>query len=646
MNFLQLNIENFLSIGKASIDLENKGLVLVQGQNEDDTSANSNGVGKSSIADALCWALFGETARGVSGDAVINDVAKKGTEVSVCVEDDEAQYVITRYRKHPKGKNSLTVVQEAEPGEEVDLTKGTDKETQLEVNRILGCSQDVFMTAIYAGQELMPDLPRLTDKQLKVLIEEAAGITVLERAYEAARSAMTQSKIALNEANAQRETLAERVNNALDFVKTLKTQREQFEATRAERVTGYKQQAVRIIEEIKELRTQASAIPVQEYRDRVYQIQVQIGKGKSLALEAESFARREQSASQALASGVARLEASMRAVNAQKQLIETLPGSVGKPCGSCGKPHTEEDMKVVLRNANMKLDILNDEFAGVKEDVTDLKRSHAEAVAAAAEAKAQVPDYSALYEEMQAKSQQITQFERLEEQIATKKREGEQAVAAANEAQSEPFPSETELRDRLNRLLLAKDDLQQCEELVKKAQFDLEVAEDVCKVYSPAGVRAQVLDTVTPFLNERTSEYLTLLSDGNITAVWQTLGETTKGELREKFNIEVENSKGAKQYAGLSGGEKRKVRLATMLALQDLVSSRAHKPIRLWVGDEIDDALDTSGLERLMSILERKAREKGTVLIISHNDLSDWADQVAVVIKKDGVSTIEGALTV
>ena len=166
MNFLQLNIENFLSIGKASIDLENKGLVLVQGQNEDDTSANSNGVGKSSIADALCWALFGETARGVSGDAVINDVAKKGTEVSVCVEDDEAQYVITRYRKHPKGKNSLTVVQEAEPGEEVDLTKGTDKETQLEVNRILGCSQDVFMTAIYAGQELMPDLPRLTDRWL------------------------------------------------------------------------------------------------------------------------------------------------------------------------------------------------------------------------------------------------------------------------------------------------------------------------------------------------------------------------------------------------------------------------------------------------------------------------------------------------
>ncbi|TOJ96769.1 chromosome segregation protein SMC, partial [Vibrio parahaemolyticus] len=70
--------------------------------------------------------------------------------------------------------------------------------------------------------------------------------------------------------------------------------------------------------------------------------------------------------------------------------------------------------------------------------------------------------------------------------------------------------------------------------------------------------------------------------------------------------------------------EKRKVRLATALALQDLVSSRASKPIELWIGDEIDDAVDVSGLERLMTVLEEKAKEKGTVLIVSHNQLSDW----------------------
>jgi DNA repair exonuclease SbcCD ATPase subunit len=63
------------------------------------------------------------------------------------------------------------------------------------------------------------------------------------------------------------------------------------------------------------------------------------------------------------------------------------------------------------------------------------------------------------------------------------------------------------------------------------------------------------------------------------------------------------------------------------------------------VGDEIDDALDPSGLERLMTILERKAREKGTVIVISHNELRDWIDNVTVVRKPAGKSsTVEGSL--
>lgn len=48
------------------------------------------------------------------------------------------------------------------------------------MNAIVGCSADVFTSAVYAGQERMPDLPSMTDKTLKMLIEEAAGIEVLE----------------------------------------------------------------------------------------------------------------------------------------------------------------------------------------------------------------------------------------------------------------------------------------------------------------------------------------------------------------------------------------------------------------------------------------------------------------------------------
>ena len=172
---------------------------------------------------------------------------------------------------------------------------------------------------------------------------------------------------------------------------------------------------------------------------------------------------------------------------------------------------------------------------------------------------------------------------------------------------------------------------------------EVQTLEDIVKVFSPAGVRAHILDSITPFLNDRTRDYLGALSDGNSHAVWSTLTKTAKGELKEKFNIEVTNDLGGDTFAALSGGEKRKVRLATAMALQEMVASRATKPINLFIADEIDHALDESGLERLMGILDKRAKAQGTVLVISHNALADWVPDVITVEKTGKVSTLSGA---
>jgi DNA repair exonuclease SbcCD ATPase subunit len=76
------------------------------------------------------------------------------------------------------------------------------------------------------------------------------------------------------------------------------------------------------------------------------------------------------------------------------------------------------------------------------------------------------------------------------------------------------------------------------------------------------------------------------------------------------------------------------------MALQDLVASRATKPIDLYIADEVDLALDQNGLERLMTILEQKAKQCGTVLVVSHNSLRDWIDQTITVVKRGGVSHV------
>ena len=77
------------------------------------------------------------------------------------------------------------------------------------------------------------------------------------------------------------------------------------------------------------------------------------------------------------------------------------------------------------------------------------------------------------------------------------------------------------------------------------------------------------------------------------------------------------------------------------MALQDLYKNRARVSIEFQLFDEIDDAIDTSGLERLMTILEKRGREKGTVLVISHNDIASWVPSTITVKNTGGVSTVD-----
>ena len=183
MKFNNLHIEGFLSVGRADVCLHDRGLVLIEGKNLDDTSAKSNGAGKSSLVDALCWCLYGKTARGLSTDDVINKKSKSCC-VAVTFEENGHDYCVTRTRK---GRAvDLTVTDNYgdplydPPGAPVpisdDLTKGTIVETQATVEQIIGCPYNVFVAAVYAGQEAMPDLPSMTDKQLKELIESVIGV--------------------------------------------------------------------------------------------------------------------------------------------------------------------------------------------------------------------------------------------------------------------------------------------------------------------------------------------------------------------------------------------------------------------------------------------------------------------------------------
>jgi len=646
MKITRIVIENFLTVSQADLALSDKGLVLLQGENLDDPSAKSNGAGKSSIPDALCWALYGTTARGITGDAVVNKVAKKNCKVVVDIEDGDDRYRIMRFRKDKHDKNAVLVYKGTEPGTEaIDLSKGTDRETQEVINTIIGSSEDVFRSSVYAGQESMPDLPGMTDKFLKLLIEEAAGVERLSKAYDLARSTANTERGTLDALTREKATRIDTLTTETVSYVAASAQFDGFEKERVGKSNEYKSLAKKWAEEAKSILAAVTAANEPALREALKIADEKLEAWDAQNVEVLRLQKIEQAADRAFASKMSQVEAEKRTLARLEAELANVNEKVGKPCGECGKPYHEHDIEGARK-------IAADKVAGQKRSViavaTEAKglKTEVDAAAQAVERfKGSMEDFSAMLAHQRDLRQYIDQVEAKKRQLDEAKATVAQHVEASKAVLTMPNPYGALVESKKATVESLKEKIA---ELVEKIAAQEERCEDfdaAVKVFGPSGVRARILDTVTPFLNERTSEYLGALSDGNITAVWSTLSRTKAGDLKEKFAIDVVNEKGAESFAGMSGGEKRKVRLATTLALQDLVSSRATKPISLFIGDEIDDALDTAGLERLMTILERKARERGTVLVISHNDLADWVDNIATVVKSGGVSTVSGALS-
>lgn len=648
MKFKSLDITNFLTIGQAQVALNDRGLVLVQGENKDDPSANSNGAGKSSIPDALCWALFGVTARDVKGDDVINRTAKKGTRVAVTIEDGADVFRVIRHRKHKTGKNTLQVLKLGDDGGIADLSKGTDKLTQEVVAKIIGCSYEVFRAAIYAGQEDLPDLPAMTDKQLKLLIEEAAGINLIEEAYKIARTQLGEAKTAVEAAESRVERAKERVEEAREAFDAAGEDFNAFDGKRKDRVKELAQKAKKAKQDADDARVSLDKMVAKN--GTIADIDARIAEidAKLRAMSAEK--ERETELATALANyerAAAGAEAAARHAaqdaKAKREAVDGITSRIGSPCGECGKEYSAGDMAEAKRLA---VKAFNDALADAKErkaELDKLRESVADAREALAEYRDTMSDPTAL---LSARNEEQRWREIQVEQGSVVSRHLEDARRLANQAKevkAEENPHGPAVERAEATYKKCQDALVRSKERLAEVREELALCQDAVEVYGPAGVRAHILDDVTPFLNARTADYLGLLSDGNITATWATLATNSKGEVREKFNIEVANDTGGGSFKALSGGEKRKVRVACALALQDLVASRASKPIDLWIGDEVDDALDAAGLERLMGVLEDKARERGTVLVISHSDLKDWIRQEMTVVKDRGYSTIKEA---
>lgn len=642
MKFGELIIENFMAIVEAKLNLADRGLVVIQGVNEDDSSAESNGTGKSSIPDALSWVWYGTTARGEDGDKLVNRFVGKNCRVVSHAQDGDDVYRATRYRKHKTGKNGFELHKlNPATGAWDDLTKGKTDLTQDLVNDIIGCPYEVFRAAIYAGQNEMPNLPGMTDKQLKILVEEAAGVTVLEKAYEEAKIRLRTAQESTNTWRTAVERADDRLVEAKIRVDEAETQTREFEERRKLVVEQRSKDLAAAAKAAKAKKTELEAVDVASLAEQIKELD-----GKIAAVEEERAEERRLAADVSAAErGVTRAETEIRTIVASietmKKELDDVDHKIGCPCDSCARPLTAAEVAPAKAAWQGRIDGANINRETARIALQGAQRALNFARDALDKHRASMTDVSATSALRSSLSSELHEYDTKRVSLTHDVREAKRIQAEIEERKSETNPGLRALEAARAQVAEQEKLLQDATAAYDASVLATQVAELTAKVFSPAGVRARILDEVTPFLNDQTAKYLATLSDGNLRATWTTLVKNAKGELREKFSIEIDSDSAGETFKLISGGEKRKVQIAAALALQDLVANRASKPIELFIGDEIDTALDRAGVERLTAVLDEKARERGSVFIISHQDLKDWCSQQIILRKKDKRAVLE-----
>jgi DNA repair exonuclease SbcCD ATPase subunit len=197
IQFKTLTVRNFMSVGNATqgIDFDRRDLTLVLGENLDlGGDGSRNGTGKTTIINALSYALYGQALSNIRKDNLVNKTNGKHMLVSLDFSVGGSDFRIERGRK----PNVLKFYVNNEEKSATDEAQGDSRETQDAIERILGMSHDMFKHILALNTYTEPFLSLKANEQ-RTIIEQLLGITQLSERADRIKELNRQTKDAISQ---------------------------------------------------------------------------------------------------------------------------------------------------------------------------------------------------------------------------------------------------------------------------------------------------------------------------------------------------------------------------------------------------------------------------------------------------------------
>lgn len=682
--FKTLEINDFQSIGHAKIELDNQGTCLIKGINNYEDNTSSNGSGKSSIFESLYFSLYGKTTSGLTN--VSNRYTGNTYKLDLTFSIDNIDYEIVR---------EGTKVKLLQNGEDISRRNKTDTENYIKEN-ILKLSPDIFLNIIYLSQGFKSRLSALTAGGRKDQIEEIIGTNEITENFrievqnykekltnnlnetnnKISFNNGTINQINLNIENYQKEIdriieenkdkpSKEQLLNNLNLIKTelsveennlLKINNEMNEIKEFNNSVQLK--VANVDTEISNKNNEILS-KVTEINTEIYDKSLEIERNINNNITELNKSISENSNNISIL--CTQNTSLTNSIEQNKNQIEKLKTS--DTCPTCGRKFDnfdqthliQEIQKLIdaniengnkvetnnikikeLENANLELNnkvkdlkdnIINSKSEAVKplqDEIQDLSRELAEYISGKQKEKDKI------LEEIKDLSIQTNMYNEVQQKINSHKSNIiilENQINSIKEESTENYEKLiSDCNSNLVKIIKENENLQkECnnlEEQIGVATHSLSLISKEFKNY--------LLKSAIEFLNSKLNYYSNMLFSNE----------------SDKINFVQDGNKldiylGDALFESLSGGEKRKVDIAIMLAQKDLANNMSNTYSNVLILDEITDGLDTKSIDIITSILMDVSRDISSMYIVTHKDTSMGHDKILWVVKgKDRISSI------
>lgn len=588
------------------------GLFFVTGVNKVDETLGANGAGKSTILDAICWALYGKTTSKLKASNIKNWKGTSPCEVSIFFEKDGDEFSLTR----KQSPNSI-------------ILNGTTV-TDDDVEKVIGLDFTGFLYSIFVSQFSSKFFDLDPSEKLKVFSD------IMESIVKKWEGFSDKAKTLVSEKETQGIELSRKKASLLGKIEELEKMNYAEESVRWEK--GKEEKINRIVDDIF-----ASEARIEDYNGKIDEIKAKrqektdsiLGKEEAIFLKKEelSFIEEELLAQQSKHSVEVRMETQLSTkfdmLAEELKKVEALSDS----CPFCRQPISEKHIAEETVRIEKQLEALNKELVEAEKKVEtisvslkNMKAQHNECSLSLKSLEADLKKVLDSITRDDYEAQNILNKMKMEDSALTKN------IEKRKEAEKEVNPYTKIIEENTSKLVQLKEEVSSIND---RCTSNTQITERY--KYWIKGFK-----NIRLFLIEEALKEFEIHINNNLAKLglpnWKVSllidAETKTGSVKRGFNVLVSSpiSDQMVPFECWSGGEGQRIRLAGTIGLMEFISSYKGVSCNIEAFDEPTAWLSKQGIEDLISVLRERAKEKDiSILLIDHKDLNTYGEFSGIV---------------